>query len=303
VRGILQGVRLGLLRTHPVLASLVPPVHFHDLHVVCIPDNNSHILYRHIAQRLDAAHRGLGYCDQVGPKTLSVKLGGASDPDSGIDSYSVCFGSSAYSSNLVPCTDIKLSGSFVTSSLPLSLPLQPFHVTVVAFNGAHGQTSFTTRQLRWSAAAPQVSDLRTFRPRDTAWLTTGAWSGDPREIRARFFVSEACPDVSIVAANYSIGTSPGAANIQGWQPVGASATLSGKSSSTPIIVRASSLDLAHGAAYYTNVETLNSAGLRQVFSSAPLRTDFTPPVATAPVRKVLHHRTRIHSCCYSLSSS
>jgi hypothetical protein len=88
---------------------------------------------------------------------------------------------------------------------------------VVAWNGANLGTTFASPSFLWSAAGPQVLDLRVFRNADSAWVGSGlVWIKQSRTkpLRARFYVAEYKPTLTIVNVTWAIGSTAGGNDYQ-----------------------------------------------------------------------------------------
>ena len=183
----------------------------------------------------------------------------ADDPESGVAGYQYSIGRSAGATNVVGWTDVGPATSVTRTGLSLAGGTT-YYFNVKALNGggiygpvgsSDGITVDVTAPL-----TPVVSD-------------SGQYFSDAHAIFASW--SSFDGESGISKFEYSVGTSPGGAQVLGWTDAGAAyqANITG-------------LDLPNGGMYYVNVRATNGALLvSAVGSTDGITLDITPPSTPA----------------------
>jgi hypothetical protein len=201
------------------------------------------------------------------------------DPESGVLPYQVALGTSADLDNLFPWTEVTGSSGTV-ANLPV-LEGGTVYLQVKATNGAGLEST-------------AVADITMFygdgTPPPQASVTThpSLYLAEGSQLTLNWAAVQD-GESGVLGYEYGIGTSPTAANVLSWVPVGSPRTpyLLGQGS-TPgaggegsLEIERTDLSLSPGPSYYALVKSINGSGLQSVGASEPFIVDPSAPTDTS----------------------
>lgn len=185
----------------------------------------------------------------------------AADPESGIKAYRYAVGTTPGGTDAREWTAVGTATSMAISGLSL-IHDQTYYISVIATNGANADSPFGASDGIRVDATPPTKPVVTDDGASQSWLDRlqATWtSADPESDLAKF--------------EYSIGTSPGLADVVGWTNVGLATS-----------VTKTGLSLRESTVYYINVRATNKVGLvSEVGSSDGILIDSSPPPAPTVV--------------------
>ncbi|MCL5103324.1 MAG: PQQ-binding-like beta-propeller repeat protein [Armatimonadetes bacterium] len=181
----------------------------------------------------------------------------ASDPQSGIARYEYCLGTSAGANDVRDWTSAGTSTNFTVSGLTLQSGLK-YYISARAVNKAGATGSIGYSDGIFVESTPPTTPIVT---------DDGAYTRSTTTLKAQW--SSEDPETGVVGFKYSIGTSPGAADLVPWTDVALATN-----------IERNDLTLQQGGTYYINVRATNGVGLvSEVGSSDGITVDNTAPDA------------------------
>ncbi|MCX6343623.1 MAG: PQQ-binding-like beta-propeller repeat protein [Armatimonadetes bacterium] len=179
----------------------------------------------------------------------------AADPQSGIIRYEYSVGTAAGITDVLAWTDAGTATDFTIANLNLVSGLR-YYVNVRATNGAHTIGAVGSSDGIFAESTP---------PTTPEVIDDGDFTLDTARLHATW--SSEDPETGVTLFEYSIGTSPGDANVVGWTAVGLSTSLD-----------KTGMNLAQGVTYYINVRATNGVGMvSEIGASDGITVDTTPP--------------------------
>lgn len=226
---------------------------------------------------------------QVDPESLSIKWAGFSEPDGDMDHFAVCVGRRPGGQDIVGCTKRNSGTTSISVGGLAFTELAKVFVTIIAINAEAMETPGIA-SLLVDTTAPAVQLFGVARTWDGAYIhsrstpspmstvngSAAAFHSYADPIAARFLVVERS-SASIDSLEFCLGTAAGDDNVLAWDDVGYTEAMANKSLDW-YTLEVSTPNLTTGQVYWLSVASMNSVGLRQVFSSVPIVVDLTPPV-------------------------
>ncbi|MBI2569831.1 MAG: hypothetical protein HYV63_22740, partial [Candidatus Schekmanbacteria bacterium] len=204
---------------------------------------------------------------QTSTSTIQASWAGFSDSQSGVAKYEWAIGTTAGGTDVQGYTDVSLATDASNAGLSLSSGAK-YYVTIRATNGVGMTTVSSSDGVTVDTTAPTAGVVRDGLEvdRDTQGSTT--------TIEATWF-DFSDPESGISGHEWSIGTTPGGAQVQGFVAVG-------------LLTSAynDSLDLVKGTTYYVSVRASNGLGMASTAISDGVTIDIsipTPTVTSTPI--------------------
>ena len=201
------------------------------------------------------------------------------DPESGVLFYQIALGTSADLDNIFPWTVVAgLAGTVV--DLPV-LEGGTVFLQVKAVNGAGLEsTAVADLTMVYADATPPPEAAVATVP--SMYLTDGS------QLTLNWAAVED-GDSGVIGYEYGIGTSPAAADVLSWVPVGSprapyllgQGSVPGAGGEDSLEIELTDLSLSAGASYYAVVKSINGSGLQSLGASEAFIVDSSAPVDTA----------------------